>query len=102
MSEQPFRDIEPLVQENISQQNESLNDPLNQHPRSFAIGSGNNSVFMDARGVWMGNEDPEQAGLWMKPEGVLILKASALNRQTAIQYFDLNDKLAISIGLKYV
>jgi len=78
MSEQPFRNISDIDQENSSDRNESLDNVDNLNPSSFAVGKGNNAVFMDERGTWWGNQDPTKAPVFIDMDGNWTLKSTAL------------------------
>lgn len=102
MSEQPFRNIDDISQENSSNRNESLDNTDNQKVTSSVIGSGANAVYSDARGTWWGNPDPNKAPVFISVIGVVKIRASALNTGTAIEFYDLSGKKAIKIGFKEV
>lgn len=78
MSEQPFRDINPINNANTNNSNESSSDPNNLKPISIAVGSGNKAMFTDARGTWWGNQDPSKAPVFMDMEGNWTLRSTAL------------------------
>lgn len=78
MSEQPFRDITDIDQENNNERNESLDNVNNLNPSSFAVGKGNNAMFTDERGTWWGNQDPTKAPIFIDMDGNWTLKSTAL------------------------
>lgn len=102
MSEQPFRNIDDISQENSSNRNESLDNVGNLNPSSFAVGKGNKAMFSDERGTWWGHQDPNKALIFFGMNGVAKLRASALNSLTGFEFFDLNGKKVIRIGFKNV
>jgi len=101
-TENTFRDIPALTDQNMPQSNPSQGDPMVQRPESFAIGSGNKAIYMDKRGIWVADEDPEKAAIWFKSDGNISIKASALTSETAIKMYDNDGNLVIFIGIENV
>lgn len=100
MSEQPFRNIDDISQENSSNRNESLDNTDNQKVTSSVIGSGANAVYSDARGTWWGNPDPTKAPVFISVKGKVTIRASALNTEANIEFRDIEGNLSILIGFE--
>jgi hypothetical protein len=100
MSEQPFRNITDIDQENSSNRNESLDNTENQKVTSSVIGSGTNAVYSDSRGTWWGNPDPTKAPVFISVKGKVTIRASALNTGANIEFRDIEGNLSILIGFE--
>ena len=100
MSEQPFRNIADIDQENSSNRNESLDNTDNQKVTSSVIGSGANAVYSDSRGSWWGHQDPTKAPIFITTKGVIEIRATALNTQASIKFYDVEGNLSILIGFE--
>ena len=100
MSEQPFRNITDIDQENSSNRNESLDNIENLNPSSFAIGKGDKAFFSDSRGSWWGHQDPTKAPIFITTKGVIEIRATALNTQASIKFYDVEGNLSILIGFE--
>lgn len=78
MSEQPFRNIDDINQDNSSNRNESLDSVENLNPTSFAIGKGYKAMFSDERGTWWGDPNPKKAPVHIDMNGNWTLRSKAL------------------------
>ena len=98
MSFRDTQDLDTEVKVNKTERKATRLIPQKGTFKEIEVGAGSLTFKMDKRGIWLGNQEMENAPFSVDMNGNISIRASSLTQDAAIRFYDADGNLAIFIG----